>query len=199
MTTAWQLGDQLESDERVVRVDLRVVWDAGAPCPQLIRSEDRTFLAFFCPNDTFGPGRGLRIVEPHDEPSGRVAIIEWQQCIASLAGWPNDEVLNGHRLWPKGLAEIGVHTPVEVMGSQWIAELEMRNRIHPRHTSSLFEGMRHFVLPFKDSTFECVARSFLPFRSSESLAAVVGTLARCALSDEPLPFESVSETAPGRG
>jgi hypothetical protein len=41
--------------------------------------------------------------------------------------------------------------------SPWIAALERRNRVHRLHDPERFASRRHFILPFHDSTFECIA------------------------------------------
>jgi len=75
---------------------------------------------------------------------------------AFYRGAPNDEALSGHRLWGQGLRPYSFQ---EVLNSDWIAELERRNRVHPRHSVDLFNSLRHFVVTFKDETVECVARA----------------------------------------
>jgi hypothetical protein len=71
-------------------------------------------------------------------------------------GAPNDEALKGHRLWGRGLSQYSLQ---EVIHSDWIADLERRNRVHPRHSERLFAGLRHFIFTFKEETLECVARA----------------------------------------
>jgi hypothetical protein len=34
------------------------------------------------------------------------------------------------------------------------------NSVHPYHRPARYEELRHFVLAFHDSTFECVAKSY---------------------------------------
>lgn len=34
------------------------------------------------------------------------------------------------------------------------------NAVHPRHSSANYDSLRHFIITFHDSTFECVARDF---------------------------------------
>jgi len=69
---------------------------------------------------------------------------------------PNDEALNAHPLYGRGLRD---YEFAEVENSLWMAELEQANRVHPDHSPRSFADLRHFILPFHDSTFECVARS----------------------------------------
>ena len=86
------------------------------------------------------------------EGGGR-ATLSFDLAYATHFGWPNDESLNGHRLYGNGLKPYAVQ---EVIPSDWVAEMESRNRSHPGHAASIFEGLRHIIIPFKDNTFECV-------------------------------------------
>jgi|GEM_PF-7085066 len=36
----------------------------------------------------------------------------------------------------------------------------MMNTVHPHHRDEAFAELKHFVLPFHDTTFECVARGY---------------------------------------
>ena len=47
----------------------------------------------------------------------------------------------------------------EVENSPWIEEMMVANRIHPRHSNSLFAGYKHYVACFKDIKFESVCRN----------------------------------------
>jgi hypothetical protein len=88
---------------------------------------------------------------------GRRAVVIFHNCHATYLGVPNDEALSGHRLAAYGLQAYAFQ---EVFNSNWIAEMELRNRVHPRHIPSMFEGLCHYIISFHDETFECVARSF---------------------------------------
>jgi hypothetical protein len=87
-------------------------------------------------------------------------------------GAPNDEALGGHPLARYGLGYYGLY---EVKNSPWIRELCMSNRIHSRHSDKMYEGLRHFVVTFKDVTLEVVCRSYeekrFPVSEIESLVA----------------------------
>jgi hypothetical protein len=72
-------------------------------------------------------------------------------------GPPNDEALGGHYLSSFGLRHYGFF---EVINSPWIEEQRIANRVHPRHSDSLFTNKRHFIACFKDVTFEVICRDF---------------------------------------
>jgi|SRR5450756_307964 len=91
------------------------------------------------------------------QSGGGEAEVEFSSVRAFYLGSPNDEALNGHRLWGRGLS---FYSFQEVIHSDWIAELERRNEAHSQHSKKIFEGLRHFVITFKEQTLECVALTF---------------------------------------
>jgi hypothetical protein len=92
----------------------------------------------------------------YDAMDGQRVVVRFAQVKSLLLGAPNDESLNAHPLYGRGLRR---YEFAEVEDSPWIAELEEANRVHPSHSPDAFADLRHFILPFHDSTFECVARS----------------------------------------
>ena len=82
------------------------------------------------------------------------AIVEFDGVKAHCFGMPNDEALPGHPLFDRGL---GAGPAYEVRNSSWIRALERMNRVHPSHHPNLYSRCRHFIIPFHDTTFECVA------------------------------------------
>ena len=72
-------------------------------------------------------------------------------------GSPNDEARGGHPLFKYGLGFYGFF---EVENSPWINELMVANRVHPRHSDSMFEGMKHYVACFKDVMLEVACDSY---------------------------------------
>ncbi|MFY9642450.1 MAG: hypothetical protein WCD20_19775 [Rhodomicrobium sp.] len=106
------------------------------------------------PNMAFGP-LGGEINVKFIQFGLIVENIRFDSVSAHYIGWPNDEALHAHRLWGRGLTYYAMH---EVANSDWLAELERRNSVHPRHIPGLFLRCRHFIGTYKDGTFECVAR-----------------------------------------
>ena len=72
-------------------------------------------------------------------------------------GGPNDEGRGAHSLAKYGLRSYGLY---EIENSPWIHEQMVGNRVHPRHTDSLFSGYKHYIACFKDVMFEVTCRSF---------------------------------------
>lgn len=147
--------------ERVVSVNLGITWDTGAPLPHVVQSELRAFLIFQLPHeDPEWDGSYVRLVDPASAKPEQIGIIEWKGCRGAVLGGLNDESIHGHRLWKYGLSDI-IHAGGEVLNSRWVAELEEANRVHPYHDPQSYRSLRHYILLFHDSMFECIAESFV--------------------------------------
>ncbi|MCA9309714.1 MAG: hypothetical protein KDA21_00800 [Phycisphaerales bacterium] len=137
----------------------------GAPSPVIIGDEGTVSVAY----RLSGP-ESVRLVQAREG----VCIVQFQGCRAQYAGSPNDEALHGHPLWKCGLEPYGAF---EVMNSSWIRELARRNRVHPRHREEHFDALRHIVLTFHDSLFECIAAGYdvhhLPGAISRAIPEIV--------------------------
>ena len=72
-------------------------------------------------------------------------------------GGPNDEAHGGHPLARFGLGFYGFF---EVHNSPWIEEQMIANRVHPRHSDSMFQGLRHYIACFKDVKLEVLCRNY---------------------------------------
>ena len=128
----------------------------GAPMPLLVQSEYRCSVAYICGNfEPSSDGTTVRVASAGDDEP--IVIVEFGSVRASYFGPPNDEAMGGHPLAARGLQYYAAH---EVFDSSWIRALEKMNRVHHRHTASLFAGLRHFIWTFHDSTFECVANGY---------------------------------------
>jgi len=144
------------SRDQVVPVTSLPACATGAPIPLVLADEHRTFVAYYARvHDWHDPQawERLPISAPQKEP---VVLLEFVGCYAHLFGPPNDEAFSGHPLASRGLQPYGM---AEVRHSSWIAELENMNSVHPYHRPEEFRDRRHFILPFHDSTFECIAEA----------------------------------------
>ena len=147
-----------KGEEYAVPLELPVCWDTGAPLPYLLQNDYRTFLAFFLRDvDQNWDGTYVKVRNPNSGLSEKLALIEFEQCICAKMGDPNDEVLHGHPLYGKGLAG---YEAMVVENSIWLKALEKINAVHDAYNPEFWRGLRHYILPFHDSTFECVARGF---------------------------------------
>ena len=114
--------------------------EAGAPSPVVYASEGLLTVAYY--------------TTPGD---GAVALLSFSMPYIHIFGAPNDEALDGHPLYERGLSFYGAF---EVCASSWIRSLERMNRVHMFHDASRFAAYRHFIVTFHDTTFECIAEGF---------------------------------------
>lgn len=135
--TASLCFETLGPDVRVIPLGELPAPAAGDPGPQLSADEHHVRLTY----------------QAEDASRVEVRFDGWDVSFGS----PNDEALCGHPLYARGVGYYGVF---EVLHSPWIAALERANRVHSQHDPSRFADLRHIVITFHDSTFECVTRGF---------------------------------------
>ena len=104
-------------------------------------------------------------------PSGMLEFT-FSRCHAVKLGGPNDEALNGHPLYNKGLQ---VYAPHVIHNSDWIRDEEAINSVHPMHEAGWHERLNHYFFVFHDEMFEALAQSV-------SVRSVQATMAECLAS-----------------
>jgi hypothetical protein len=119
----------------------------GAPCPVVLSNEHTTVVAYYTQEDEIN-------FESDIEP---IAIITFRFCYSTMFGPPNDEAFDGHPLSSRGLEP---YSSFIIKDSSWLRTLIKMNEVHPYHNLKMFEGFKHFILAFHDSTFECIAKDF---------------------------------------
>ncbi len=147
--------------EHVESLDLGVTWNPGAPDAILLAADG-------------GPST-LALRAHRDDPDERCVVLVWDYARYASKAPPNDEAIEGHRLWGKGLDDV-IWSGI-VHDSELIAGLERQNRVHPRHRTARFEGLTHYVLPLKECVVEVVARD-LTVRRFEGTTAEAAVQAR---------------------
>ena len=96
-------------------------------------------------------------------------------------GGPNDEARSGHPLAKHGLGSYGLF---EVSNSPWVQEAITANRVHPKHSDSMFSNQRHFIACFKDVMLEVRCESMEEVALSSSQVHDLISL-QLACLDEP--------------
>jgi hypothetical protein len=147
------------SDE-VVALDVGFVPNSGAPQPVLFETEHDAVLIFW----------GQRNEAPGTRE--RVAVTAWH-CMIATFGYPNDEALPGHRLYESGLSYYGVF---EVLEPSWRGRIIAQNQSVFPKTPAHYERLRHFIVTFQDSTFECLAEQL----SAQLVEGSIGDVLRSA-------------------
>jgi hypothetical protein len=114
-----------------------------APMPMVFGSGQKLFVIFFA------------FTEDREEEN--IYIIQFNDPSIYKFGTPNDEVLNGHPYYKFGLKWYSFS---EVINSEWIEQIKKMNRVHSNFKEENWKTSRHFIIPFHDETFECIAESF---------------------------------------
>jgi hypothetical protein len=128
-------------------------WDVGAPIPTLLQSDNQTFLFFLL-----------------SQEEQRVGVLEFDLCSSTSFGSPGDETFEGHPLHGSGFEP---YRAMRVVNSPWIVQLAQIDSVHARHDPDAYVEANHFIFPFHDTTFECVARSFAASKVDGRLPHVV--------------------------
>ncbi len=169
-----------KNEPYAVPIEFPVSCDTGAPLPYLLQNDYQTFLTFFVRNiDPAWDGSCVSVRDPDSNLSEKLAVVEFERCACTKMGTPNDEVLHGHPLNGKGLEG---YQAMSVENSSWLKELEAINSVHSCYRAEAWRDLNHYILPFHDCTFECVARGFkveafqIPLR--ELLAEICRRLVR---------------------
>lgn len=138
----------------------------GAPSPFILSDEHVLLLAYLVEQGPIEWEEG-RVIHDADLPLLRphFALIEFKRCYSYMFGWPNDEALNGHPLYERGLR---AYSAFEVKESSWIRQLERMNSVHPVHNPERFSVLNHYVFTFHDSMFECVAQGIVISQHDQS-------------------------------
>ncbi len=138
-------------------LDLDVMWDSGAPLPHVVSNGlSAVLICFAVVDDAKGDGTRVEVADPGDPTPVDLLEFTFEGCRAIRFGGPNDEALNGHPLFERGLAGYGPHI---VGNSAWIAEQEAINSVHPHHRGGWHELLSHYFFAFHDEVFEAVAKS----------------------------------------
>jgi hypothetical protein len=146
-------------------------WDVGAPLPHLLQNDYKALLVYCVgDDDPDWDGSYVSVRDPAADAQENLVLVQFERVASTRFGDPNDEVLNGHRLYGRG--QEGYRAQI-VRNSRWKSELESVNRVHPRYDPQVWKDLSHYVFWFHDSTFECVAGSFGVERHRETFRALL--------------------------
>ncbi|MBL8901513.1 MAG: hypothetical protein JNM84_28050 [Planctomycetes bacterium] len=154
---------RVDARDRVVRLQDVPPCDAGSPRPVVLATEHELLVGYFLRTSI----EDEEAIEAAKQP---VAIVRFRRPVASTFGPPNDEAIQGHPLAARGLEP---YDAFEVLDSSWVRELERRNSVHPHHDPRRYDRLRHFVLTFHDSTFECVAEGYASVQGVGALESLL--------------------------
>ena len=144
----------VDGDDRVRFFKGVPVPETGAPMTRFLCNDSCVVLSYLIASAQTLPLPKEFTFDEADPYAEHFAIVRFHRYCAVMYGPPNDEALNGHPLYARGLQ---FYDPQEVEDSSWIRELERMNRVHSRHDPKFFAKYRHFIFAFHDATFECIA------------------------------------------
>jgi hypothetical protein len=144
-----------KGEQTALNTEWEAPWNVGAPLPHVLASETTVYLIYLINEpDPAWDGTYVNVIDPRNADAQPLALVKFLGCRAFQFGGPNDEVLNGHPLYGKGLSPYGAH---RVANSRWLAELQRINSVHSQYDPSSWLGISHYLLLFHDSLFECLA------------------------------------------
>lgn len=92
---------------------------------------------------------------PFDDPIKQIAVLRFSHCHGLKTGSPNDETIEGHSLFGRG---IDVGESYIVHKSAWLEEIKNINKAHSLYNDEYWSNARHFLIFFKEITVECLAK-----------------------------------------
>jgi len=119
--------------------------DVGAPMPEVFADEGTCVVTYY-----------LSAVGSPD----RRAAVRFKRCVHFVFGGLNDEALDRHPLYANGLESYSAY---EVIDSRWAFATKVFDDFrydYERPPAEVPDVMRHFILTFHDSMFECIADSY---------------------------------------
>ncbi|WP_371381617.1 hypothetical protein [Sporomusa aerivorans] len=138
-------------------LDLGIQMDSGAPSPVILSNEHIVMLIFYL--NHFEPnwnGTTIHVRDNNDDVG--VACVQFRHYKQVKYGWPNDEAYAGHKYKKLGLLPYRIY---EVENSDWYAELEKGNSVHPYHNKERFMQGKHYIFFFHDSCFEVICKEII--------------------------------------
>lgn len=173
------LGRELavaRGEEYAVTIDFPVRWSAGAPLPHVLANDWCVFVIFYVAvTDPNWDGTYVKVVQPDDRTTETLAVVEFQRPECIKFGSPNDEVFHGHPLYGKGMEPYRAQI---IENSKWISEIEAINKVHDNYDSEHWRKLKHYVLWFHDTTFECLARRYEVEVFQESMGSLMDKVAK---------------------
>jgi hypothetical protein len=151
------MTDKAKDLDQVRKLDNVPTIYPGAPKPRVFATEHSIAISYWLEFPT--DAEMLAAKSPLRDMAGRAiyAVIVFRRCTSHLFGYPNSEAFMGHLLAEHGYIPFSAY---EVCNSSWIKQIEKMNRVHSKHSPSLFLNRRHFIFGFHDTTFEVICHDY---------------------------------------
>ena len=136
-----------ETTDEIIKLDLEYRPAGFESKPIVVQTELSTFVVFKAVFSQRGADGRYQIAG--------FALVEFVHCHVSKFGLPNNDAWVGHPLYVQISEADGWMEMMEVRNSTWKAELERQNKVsYPDWDWP----HRHFIVSFRESTFECIAK-----------------------------------------
>lgn len=90
-----------------------------------------------------------------EENDGIIETLKFEFLIYKF-GYPNDEIG-----LPSTIPGVEIYGFSQVENSEWIKEIIINNKRHSKHSDSLFNIYKHYIVRFKDVTLEVISKNYL--------------------------------------
>lgn len=131
--------------------------DSGVPLPVVLSNDNNVYLLYYKPINLESPD-GLPIkIDGKSYDELMMDVVTFKRCMLYKFGFPDDEALHSHPFYKFGLEPYSAHY---LEKSPWIDEFIKMESKHPSFKPDKFNGLKHYIFTFHDSTFECIAMDF---------------------------------------
>lgn len=127
----------------------------GAPMPTILSNDNNLDLLFYVDLINY-EGFPNKTVERNINDEG-VIHLKFNLCQLFKFGTPSDENIIGHPYYNLGLKPYSFFI---VENSDWIEGVKKVNSKHPYYNETNFNNLSHYILTFKDNTFECISKDY---------------------------------------
>jgi len=128
----------------------------GAPAPKIVCDDTNLILLFYV--DVFNlPKTTDNITERNSFNDSGIAVLKFKNTHIHKFGTPNDDVIIGHPYYDLGLKPYSIFSFDD---SDWIKEIKRIQAKHPYFNEQNFDDLMHYIITFKDNTFECIAKGY---------------------------------------
>jgi len=147
---------------KLKKVDSLLFIDVGAPEPLILCDEHKLSLLYYYEKDANDNSVQKDLPSERNKNDTGVAVVSFKNVFIHKFGFPNDEALNAHPYYSLGLTS---YSMFELHQSDWV------DRIVKLVAVNGHRSLKHYIITFKDSTFECIAKDvaidFMPFISMQ--------------------------------
>lgn len=143
-------------DEYARPIEWAPAWSIGAPIPTVFSNGNTTIIVYYIDDvDNSWNGTYTKLISPDSKEKYFLGMVTFIGANSHRFGIVNDEAVDGHPLYEKGLEVYCAHI---VENSSWIKELKTIHSVHPQFSEESWRSDKHYLLFFHDEIFEVIAK-----------------------------------------